>query len=227
MAAQIALAPFAGAGGTLPAGSAVFAADDATKAKLAAVGKERGLHFKPAQAASLPALDPVDHAPRIAVLTALRSTRTCWSLRNLGFTADPISTATLNTALTDPLESYDVVFNTVELAVGGEPARADEADRILRPRWRLSRRAARTAANFLTNGAQLVGLTALSRSGNGRSGILYWENTARGREPDCRRLSRDRHADRGSADVVQHACRRRSPPTPICRTRGSSRLGSG
>ena len=35
-----------------------------------------------------------------------------WSLRNLGFTADPVSTATINTPLTDPLEGYDVVFNT-------------------------------------------------------------------------------------------------------------------
>ena len=31
--------------------------------------------------------------------------------------------------------------------------------------------------NFLTAGAELVGLTAVSRSGNGRSGILFWENT--------------------------------------------------
>ena len=31
--------------------------------------------------------------------------------------------------------------------------------------------------NFLTTGAELVGLTALTRSGNGRSGILYWENS--------------------------------------------------
>ena len=44
-----------------------------------------------------------------------------WSLRNLGFTADPFSTATLNTALTDPLEGYDVVFNTANWPSAANP----------------------------------------------------------------------------------------------------------
>ena len=38
-------------------------------------------------------------------------TQELWVLRNLGFTADPVSTATINSAPTDPLLNYDVIFN--------------------------------------------------------------------------------------------------------------------
>ena len=173
--AQIALAPFPGAAGTLAAGSAVFAADDATKATLDALGRARGLHFQPAKAASLPALDPVDRAPRIAVLTAAVN-QDVWSLRNLGFTADPISTATLNTAVTDPLEGYDVVFNTGNWPSAANPlARTRLTAFFARGGGYLG--AGAGGGNFLTTGGELVGLTALTRSGNGRSGILFWENT--------------------------------------------------
>ena len=173
--AQIALDPFAGSAGTLPAGSALFAADDATKETLAAIGKERGLHFQPALTASLPALDPVDHAPRIAVLTTAIN-QDVWSLRNLGFTADPISTATLNTALTDPLEGYDVVFNTANWPSAANPlARTRLTAFFARGGGYLG--AGANGGNFLTTGAELVGLTALTRGGNGRSGILFWENS--------------------------------------------------
>ncbi len=101
--------------------------------------RSSGLHFQPALAATLPALDAVEHTPRIAVLTGAVN-QDVWSLRNLGFTADPISTATINTALTDPLEGYDVVFNTGSLALGREPAGANAAHCVLRTRRRLSRR---------------------------------------------------------------------------------------
>lgn len=181
VAAQIALTEFPGAGGTLAAGSAVFAADPATEATLDTLGKERGLHFQPALASSLPALDAVDHTPRIAVLTPAVN-QDVWSLRNLGFTADPISTATINTALTDPLEDYDVVFNT-----GNWPSAANALART-----RLTAFFARgggylgagaNGGNFLTTDAQLVGLTAVSRTGKGRSGILYWANTGGAASP--------------------------------------------
>ena len=104
VAAEIALASFAGAGGTLAAGSAVFAADPSPRRSSTRSGRRRALHFQPALAASLPALDPVDRTPRIAVLTGAVN-QDVWSLRNLGFTADPVSVATINTALTDPLEA--------------------------------------------------------------------------------------------------------------------------
>ena len=124
-----------------------------------------------------------------------------WALRNLGFTADAFLISTLNTALTDPLESYDVVFNTVNWPSAANPlARTRLTAFFARGGGYLG--AGANGGNFLTNGAQLVGLTAVFASGNGRSGILYWANTGGAGESDCRRLSRDRHADRGSSDVV-------------------------
>jgi Zinc carboxypeptidase len=173
--AQIALTPFNGTAGLLAAGSAVFAADLVTKEKLDTIGKERALHFQPALAASLPALDPVDHAPRIAVLTGAIN-QDVWSLQNLGFTADPISTATINTALTDPLEGYDVVFNTGNWPSAANPlARTRLTAFFARGGGYLGAGAA--GGTFLTTGAELVGLTTATRGGNGRSGILNWENS--------------------------------------------------
>ena len=57
-------------------------------------------------------------------------------------------------------------------------------------------------ANFLTAGGQVTGLTAATRSGNGRSGIVYWNNEAGDLEPDHRRLAGPGHGDHGPADVV-------------------------
>ena len=85
-----------------------------------------------------------------------------WSLRNLGFTADPISTATINTALTDPLEGYDVVFNTAAWPSAANPLARTRLTCVLRARRRLLGAGA-NGGSFLTTGAQLVGLTAVTR----------------------------------------------------------------
>ena len=55
---------------------------------------------------ALPATDPVDRKPRMLVLAGSVN-QDIWSLRNLGFNPDFMSTATLNTAATDPLANYD------------------------------------------------------------------------------------------------------------------------
>lgn len=112
LSAQLALSAFSGASGTaLPAGSAIFSADSATRTVLDRVGKDVGLRFYRVTASLLPSLDPIDRSPRIAVLTGAVN-QDVWSLRDLGFTADPISTGTLNTAVDNPLANYDVIFNT-------------------------------------------------------------------------------------------------------------------
>ena len=69
------------------------------------------------------------------------------------------------------------------MAGGREPDGAHAADGVLRRRRRLPRRGHRTAANFLTSGAQVAGLTAATRSGNGRSGIVYWDNVGGAASP--------------------------------------------
>jgi hypothetical protein len=176
VAAQLALASFTSGGQTYPAGSAVFAADAATRAALDAAGRANGIFFRGVPAASLPALDPIDRVPRIAVLTGALN-QDIWVLRNLGFTADPVSTgntsALNNPAGPDPLANYDVVFNTA-----GWPAGATARSRLTA--FFASHGgyvgAGTGGASFLTSAAQVSGLTAASRGGNGRSGIVYWDN---------------------------------------------------
>ena len=174
VAAQLALASFpARSGGTLPAGTVVFSTADA--AALDAAGDENGLTFRRVSAADLPALEAIDRVPRFAVLTGALN-QDIWVLRNLGFTADPISTATLNTAPTDPLLNYDVVFNTATWPSAANPtARARLTSFFANGGGYIG--ALTNGANFLTAAGEVTGLTAANRGGDGRSGIVYWTNT--------------------------------------------------
>ena len=178
--AELALEPFSvPGGGTYPAGSVIFPADPATRVALAAAGRESGIWFRRLGDTSLPPLDPIEGVPRIAVLTVAVN-QDIWSLRDLGFPADPISTsgggALNNPAGPNPLEGYDVVFNT-----GGWPGGATA-------RARLTAffdagggyiGAGSNGASFLSaaNSGQLPGLVTASSSGGGQSGIFNWENT--------------------------------------------------
>ena len=173
--AQLAMTSFASpSGGTLPAGSVIFSADPATKVALARVGRENDVWFRRAYTDGLPTREAIDRVPRIAVLTAAVN-QDVWSLRNLGFTADPVSTATINSAATDPLANYDVIFNT-----GGYPAASNVTGRARLQAFFASGGgyigAGTNGAAFLTAATLVSGLTAASRTGNGRSGIVQWNN---------------------------------------------------
>ena len=160
--------------GIYPAGSVIF--PDSARAALAAAGQANGLWFKRVSLAAvpLPTLQPITHVPRIVALTGSVSQAT-WVLKNLGFPLTLASTATVNTAATDPLANADVIFNQ-----GSYPAASNTQGRA-----RLSAFFARgggyvgtgtSGASFLTTGAQVTGLTTGTRSGNGRSGIINWVN---------------------------------------------------
>ena len=174
--AEVALGQLTSVGGaTLAAGSAVFAGDDATRERLAAAGRDAGVRFRRANAAGLPQLEPIERVPRIAVLTGAVN-QDVWSLRSLGFPAAPVSVGSINSAATDPLAAYDLVWNA-----GNWPAAESQAT----ARARLSAFFAGgggylgvgvNAANFLVDGGQVTRLAALNRGGNGRSGIVYWDN---------------------------------------------------
>jgi len=178
--AQLATASFTSGGARYPAGTVLFPADVATKNALDAIGKDAGLTFQ-SVSGRLPALEAIARVPRIAVLTGAVN-QDVWSLRNLGFQADPMSTTTINTAADDPLLSYDVIFSTANY-----PART-----LATARTRLAAFFARgggyigaglNGAGFLTNGGQVSGLTAANRTGAGRSGIVYWDNTSGSNSP--------------------------------------------
>jgi hypothetical protein len=163
---------------SLAPGMALFGTDEATRNALEQAGEETGLTFKRFTGSTLPAADPIDRVPRIAVLTGALD-QSIWVLRKLGFTADPVSTATINTAATDPLANYDLIYNTGSNYPANTPANAQGRSRLAAffANGGGYVGAQTAGANFLTGGAQVAGLTAANRGGNGRSGIIYWDNT--------------------------------------------------
>jgi Zinc carboxypeptidase len=178
LTAQLATAAF----GSHPAGTVVFAGDEATRAALDQAGRSNGITFVKESSAGLPTLEAIDRVPRIAALTTQAINQDIWSLRNLGFTVDGVSTATLNTAASDPLVNYDLVFNTGAYPSAANPtARARLTDFFAGGGGYIG--AGVNGANFLTTGSQVSGLTALSRGGLGRSGIVYWTNTGGASSP--------------------------------------------
>jgi hypothetical protein len=182
---QLALKSFRGKkGATLPAGSAIFRADTWTTFRLAIMGRRAGLWFRAVRERDLPDVEAVEGVPRIAVLagpgngslsqtTLAELRRNVWVLRSLGFRADFTSITALNTDASDPLAGYDVLFNS-----GGYPA-ADFPTAQARLGEFLTRGggyigAGANGAGFLGAAGQIAGLTATSRAGNGRSGIINW-----------------------------------------------------
>src|SRR5215213_4284352 len=95
---------------SLAPGVALCGTDAATTAALETAGQGTGVTFR-GLTGTVPAGDPIERVPRIAVLTGAVD-QSVWVLRRLGFTADPVSTAAINTAPTDPLANYDVIYNT-------------------------------------------------------------------------------------------------------------------
>jgi hypothetical protein len=185
LAAEVATAPFSTpSGGTAGAGTLIFPASAA--GQLDNAGEDAGVWFHPVRE-TLPAREPVERVPRIAVIVTQAAAagsstpgvdQNVWSLRNLGFVADPYNVATLNIAATDPLPVLRPGLQSEQLAIGREPDGSREADRPLRPRRRLHPRR-RRRAGFLTGGGQVTGLTAVANSGDdsGCSGIISWNNS--------------------------------------------------
>src|SRR5215210_3423152 len=178
--AELATASFASASGReLPAGTVLFPAS--ARAALESAAAASGVWAY--GVGTLPAREAIDHSPRIAVLTAAVN-QDVWVLRNLGFRADPIATgntsALNNPTSPNPLTGYDLVFNTAAWPAG-TTARARLTAFFAGGGGYLGANA--NGANFLTAAGQVTGLTAASRGGNGRSGIIYWDNSAPGTSP--------------------------------------------
>ena len=192
------------ASGKLPAGSVLFAADKATRDLLKQAGRTYGLTFRRVKTSEIPATEPIDRVPRIAVLTGAVN-QDVWSLRNLGFPADPVSTGTINSSPTDPLDNYDVIWNTANWpGLPGAP-QAPTAQARLTAFLAAGGGyigAGANGANFLTDGGQVAGLTPATRSGSGRSGIIRWRNEGGTSSPIVGAYPATRHGDRRPADVV-------------------------
>ena len=166
----------------MPAGSAIFDAGigDEGRSWRRSAGTNDVLVL-PRTPSATPATEPIDRKPRILVLTGALN-QDVWSLRNLGFTPDFMSTAALNSAADDPLPNYDVIWNT-----GGYPAAANATGRARLQSFFAAGGgyigAGANGASFLNAGGLVTGLTAATRSGNGRSGIVNWLNSGGATSP--------------------------------------------
>ncbi len=177
---EIALEPFAAqTGGMLPAGTPIFAADHATRVKLATAGRENGITFRRIVSSSLPDdTDPIEGSPRIAVITGAVN-QDVWSLRDLGFDANPVgTTTTINNSPTDPLVGYDVVWNTGNWPGTTQPTARARLTAFFAAGGGYVGTGANGGANFLNASGQVTGF-ATGSSGNqfGESGIVRWNNT--------------------------------------------------
>jgi hypothetical protein len=178
LTAELATAPFANVfGDQLPAGTVLFPAG--ARNTLEDIAEETGVDFTGVR--TLPAREPIDRSPRIAVL-ANALNQEIWVLRQLGFTADPISTAALNNAAgPDPLAGYDLIYN-----LSGLPTAANATYRARIAAFLATGGgyigASLGGANFLgsTGTSQVAGLTATIRAVRGWSGIINWNNSASG-----------------------------------------------
>jgi hypothetical protein len=177
LTAKLATAPFTSGGASFPAGTVLF--DDTTAGVIGPAAQAAGLTLR--RVATAPAqVEDVDRSPRIAVFTNAVD-QSVWSLRNLGFTADPVGTTALNGA-SDPLVNYDVVFSTANYPSAANPvARARLAAFFAAGGGYIGGGAA--GAQFIVSGGLAAGLTTGTRSGNGRSGIVFWDNTGGAASP--------------------------------------------
>ena len=189
--ASLATAAFSGG----PAGTAVFDDDRRTKRAVEEAARDFGLDFGKLGTGALPALKPIERVPRIAVMSTFgdpptgstlanpRVDQSVWVLRELGFDVEATSTSQLNNAATNPLLGFDILFNTNNFPAAenqqGEPINVIARQRI--PEFfaaggdYIGGQAG--GVNFLAGAGQVTGLTQGNAGGNGRSGIVYWDNT--------------------------------------------------
>jgi hypothetical protein len=163
--------------GTLPAGSAIFAADRATQRKLKAAGRASGIWFHrlSTTVAPLPPAEPIDGVPNVVVLTGTAN-QDVWTLRNLGFPTDFVSTGQLQTLPENPLPAYDLIWNSGTWPASTNPtARERLAAFFAAGGGYLG--AGFNGTGFAADGGLVTGLTAAARPGSGRSAIVNWLNT--------------------------------------------------
>ena len=116
--------------GSMPAGSVIFPDDAATVVALEAAGKAAGVFFERGLGMT-PAGTQLDEAPRIAILVDSGNpveSDTSWSLRQIfgpdvGFVSTTSGSNSLQNAATDPLESFDVIYNVGQTYPQGNTAR--------------------------------------------------------------------------------------------------------
>jgi hypothetical protein len=105
--------------GPMPAGSLIFPNDAATRAALETAGDAAGVFFERGRGAK-PTATQLDEAPRVAILVNSANpteSDTSWSLRQIfgpdvGLVSVVSGANSLQNAASDPLEVFDVIYNS-------------------------------------------------------------------------------------------------------------------
>jgi Zinc carboxypeptidase len=177
---EVAEVPFTSASaGEMPAGSLLF--DPADADALAAAGLAAGVVFETVLADDVPAeTTQLDEAPRVAMLGGGSGRNdTLWSLEEIfGTNVEIVTMSSILNSATDPLESFDVIYNAGQ-AYPSEPqsdvARARLSDFFAGGGGYIG--TSQSANNFsFLSGAGLVTSPLSQGSDSADGGIAVWTN---------------------------------------------------
>ena len=177
---EVAEVPFTSASaGEMPAGSLLF--DPADADALAAAGLASGVVFETVLADDVPAeTTQLDEAPRVAMLAGgSGGNDTLWSLEQIfGTDVEIVTMGSILNSATDPLESFDVIYNAGQ-AYPSEPqsdvARARLSDFFAGGGGYIG--TSQSANNFsFLSGAGLVTSPLSQGSDSADGGIAVWTN---------------------------------------------------
>lgn len=136
-----------------------------------------------------PAATQLDEAPRIAILVDSASpveSDTSWSLRQIfgpdvGFVSVASGASSLQNAATDPLESFDVIYNTGQTYPTGNTARARLRAFFERGGGYIATSQSASNFAFLTGAHPALIKGSLTQGSDGAGGgIALWDNVATG-----------------------------------------------
>jgi hypothetical protein len=172
--------------GPMPAGSLIFPADDATVGALEAAGAAGGFYFERGRGATPPTTE-LDESPRVAILvnsaTPSESDQS-WSLRQIfgpdvGFVSVVNGANSLQNAPADPLENFDVIYNTGQNypSATNANARARLNAFFDRGGGYIATSVSGTNFSFLSNAVPPLVVGALTQSTDSAGGgIARWSN---------------------------------------------------
>jgi Zinc carboxypeptidase len=185
---EVAEEPFVSAdSGSMPAGSLIFPRQ--AEAALTTAGAAAGIYFERGRGPK-PATTQLDEAPKVAILVDTANpteSDTSWSLRQIfgpdvRFVSVINGSASLENAATDPLEGFDVIYNTGQAYPPGASANARSRLRAFFERGGGYIATSQSAVNFdFLNKAQPALLRGTLTQGTDEAGggIARWNNVAR------------------------------------------------
>jgi hypothetical protein len=176
---EVAEVPFASSSaGTMPAGSLLFQNTPANATALAAAGLSAGVYFERVSDANKPdETTQLDEAPRIAILAGnVNRNDNVWSLEQIfGSDVQIVTSGSLGTSPSDPLQGFDVIYNTGQNWPGNVTARNRLNEFFAGGGGYIGTSQSGTNFTFLVN-ATLVNAFAQANVGNADGGIAIWNN---------------------------------------------------